>query len=94
MQRDPGGSKAMFKGILYKYLFKAILIGLICLVLYGVFSATALATILTLFVALRFTSLLAEALWKSVTAEQWENMRGMLTSDYVKLTPEIKEREN
>jgi hypothetical protein len=90
MQRDPGGLKAMFKGILYKYLFKAILIGLICLILYGVFSATALATILTLFIALRSTSLLAEALRKSITAEDWENMRGALTSDYAKLTPELR----
>jgi hypothetical protein len=80
----------MLKGILYKYLFKAILIGLICLILYGVFSATALATILILFVALRFTALLAEALRKSATTEQWEKMRGTLTSDYAKLTPELR----
>jgi hypothetical protein len=80
----------MIKGILYKYLFKAILIALICLILYGIFSATALATILVLFVVLRFTSLLAEALRKPVTAEQWEKMLGELTSDYAKLTPELK----
>ena len=80
----------MFKGILYKYLFKAILIALICLILYGVFAATALATILVLFVALRFTSLLVEALQKPVTAEQWEKMLGTLTSDYAMLTPELR----
>jgi hypothetical protein len=80
----------MLKGIIYKYLFKAILIALICLILFGVFSATALATILMLFVVLRFTSLLAEALRKPVTTEQWEKILGTLTSDYIKLTPELR----
>ena len=44
----------MFKGILYQYLLKAVLIVLMALILYGVFSATSLAIILMLFVGLRF----------------------------------------
>jgi tetratricopeptide (TPR) repeat protein len=64
------------------------LIALICLILYGAFSATALATILILFVVLRFTSLLAEAFRQPITAEQWEKTLGTLTDGYAKLTPE------
>jgi hypothetical protein len=80
----------MFKGLLYKYLLKAVLIALIGLILFGVFSATALATILILFVILRFTSLLAEALRKPVTAAQWEEMLAALTRVYAKLTPKLR----
>jgi len=55
----------MITGILYKYLLKAILIALIALILYGVFSATSLAIILVLFVGLRFISLVSESLRKA-----------------------------
>jgi predicted Zn-dependent protease len=78
----------MVKSILYKYLLKAILFALIALVLYGVFPGTGLAIILMLFVGLRFTSLVAEALRKPVSAEQWETKLGALTSRYEKLPPE------
>jgi hypothetical protein len=73
-------SGIMVKGILYKYLLEAILGVLIALILYGVFSVTSLAIILILFVGLRFLSLAAEALRKSVAAERWEKMLGEFTS--------------
>lgn len=78
----------MVKGILYKYLLKAILVALIALVLYGVFPGTGLAVILMLFVGLRFTSLAAEALRKPVPPERWETMVGELTRKLEPLTTE------
>jgi predicted Zn-dependent protease len=78
----------MVKGILSQYLLKAILIALLALILYGVFPGTALAIILTLFVGLRFASLVAEALRKPVSAGQWETMVGAFASRYEKLPPE------
>jgi predicted Zn-dependent protease len=78
----------MIKGILYKYLLKAILIALVALILYGVFSAASLAIIIILFVGLRFTSLVAESLRKPVSPERWERMVAALTGSYEKLTPE------
>jgi hypothetical protein len=78
----------MVKSILYKYLLKAILIALIALILYGVFSATSLAIILILFVGLRFASLLGEALRKPISPERCEKLVAVLTSTYEKFTPE------
>lgn len=78
----------MIKGIFYRNLLKAALIALIALILYGIFSATTLAIILILFVGLRFTALVAEALRKPVPAEQWETMVGALTKNYETLTAE------
>ena len=78
----------MVKGILYQYLLKAILYALAALVLYGVFAGTGLALILMLFVGLRFSSLAAEGLRKTVSGEQRESLVGELTGTYEKLTPE------
>ena len=77
----------MLKGVLYKYLYKAILVALIGLILYGIFPATGLAIILILFVVLRFTSLVTEAMRKPVPVERWTAMVGELTRHYEALTP-------
>ena len=62
----------MIKGLLHSYLYKAILLALLGLILYGVFPGAALAIILLVFVLLRFTSLLAEGLRIRAPSEREE----------------------
>jgi predicted Zn-dependent protease len=78
----------MIRNLLHKYLLEAVLLALIALILYGVFSATSLATILILFVVLRWISLGAEAMRSPVPAAQWETMSGALAKNYESLTVE------
>ena len=76
----------MINGIFLNFFFKVILFALIALILYGV--VPDLALILILFVVWRFSSLLAEALRKPVSAGRLDSMRDGLTRIYEKLTPE------
>jgi len=78
----------MFKGILHQFLFKAILLALLALILYGVFRGSTLAIILMLFVGSRFISLVAEALRKPASAERLETMLGLLTRRYENFKPQ------
>ena len=72
----------MIKGLFSQFLFKAILVALIGLALYGVFPGTGLAVIMVLFVGMRFASLGAEALRKPMSAAGWEAMLDRLTRAY------------
>jgi predicted Zn-dependent protease len=82
----------MVQRLLYKYLLHAIFFLLLALVLYGVFSGTRLASILILFVAARFLSLIAEAFRKPPTSVQLETMVNNLTRSYEKLSPQKRTR--
>ncbi len=72
----------MIKGILYKYLLKALVIALLGLILFGV--VPGLSTLLLLFVGLRFTYLAAEAVRKLLTTQQREAMLDRWTRHYEK----------
>jgi hypothetical protein len=80
----------MIRNILHKYLLEAILLALIALILYGVFSATKLAIILIVFVVLRWISLGAEALRSRVPAGQRETVSGVFVKDYESLAEETQ----
>lgn len=73
----------MIKGILYKYLFKAVLIALLGLILFGVIPG--LTTVLLLFVGLRFYSLAVEAAQKPITPQRREAMLDSWTRRYEQL---------
>jgi hypothetical protein len=72
----------MIKGILYKYLLKALVIALLGLILFGV--VPGLTTLLLLFVGLRLTYLAAEAVRKPLTSQQREAMLDRWTRHYEK----------
>lgn len=78
----------LIRGILYNFLVKAILLALLALVLYGLFSAAVLVTILILFIGLRFISLVSEAFRKPVPDGNWEKMAAVMTGQYEKFTSE------
>ena len=80
----------MINGIFLNFLFKVILFALIALILYGV--VPDLALILILFVVWRFSSLLAEAFRKPVSAGRLDAMRDGLTRMYERFTPEHRAR--
>jgi predicted Zn-dependent protease len=73
----------MIKGILYKYLLKALVIALLGLILFGV--VPGLSTLLVLFVGLRFTYLAAEAVRKPLTSQQREAILDRWTRHYEKI---------
>jgi hypothetical protein len=72
----------MIRGILYKYLLKALVIALLGLVLFGV--VPGLTTLLLLFVGLRFTYIATEATRKPVTLQRREALLDKLTRHYEK----------
>jgi hypothetical protein len=72
----------MIKGVLYKYLLKALVIALLGLILFGM--VPGLSTLLLLFVGLRFTYLAAEAVRKPLTSQQREAMLDRWTRQYEK----------
>lgn len=74
--------------LLFQQLAKATLVVLVSLVLFGVYSGTALAGILILFVALRFACLLAEATRKPFSAEHWQALTEKLIHIHEQSTPE------
>lgn len=81
----------MFNSIFFNFLLKAILIGLLALILYGV--VPDLAIILILFVVWRFVSLALEVLWKPVSAEKWNAMLDGLTRKFQMLAPAERARQ-
>jgi predicted Zn-dependent protease len=78
----------MFKGLLYSYLLKAVLVVALALVLYGVYPGTGLAIILALFAGLRLTSIAVEALREPVPPERREATVAESTRRLEQLTPE------
>ncbi|HEY5296847.1 MAG TPA: hypothetical protein VIK59_02880 [Verrucomicrobiae bacterium] len=82
----------MIQRLLNRYLFHAVFLLLLALVLYGVFSGTRLAVILSLFVIARFISLVAEAFRKPPSPAQLETALNNLTRAYGKLSPEKRAR--
>jgi hypothetical protein len=72
----------MIKGLLYKYLLKALVIALLGLILFGV--VPGLTTLLLLFVGLRFTYLAAEAVRKPLASQQREAMLDRWTRQHEK----------
>jgi hypothetical protein len=82
----------MIKGILYKYLLKALVIALLGLILFGV--VPGLPTLLLLFVGLRFTYLAAEAVRKPLTAQQREAMLNRWTRQYEKFQSQLNIHNN
>lgn len=79
--------------LLFQQLSKAALVVLVSLVLFGVYSGTALAGVLILFVALRFACLLAEATRKPFSAEHWQGLTEKLIHIHEQSTPEERTAE-
>lgn len=83
----------MVRRLLFQQLAKVTLVVLISLVLFGVYSGIALTGVLILFVALRFTCLIAEAMRKPFSAEHWRALADKLTQIHEQSTPEERTAE-
>lgn len=81
-------------GNFFHFLVKWVLVGLICLILFGVLPGTDLVIIVGLFVAVRVFSLVAEARREEVTESHWETLAHDVAERWEKAAPAGRDSRN
>lgn len=80
----------MIRQVFFQYLFKALLLLLLCLALYGVLPGANLAVVMGVIIILRLTYIAAEMFRKPVTIEAWHALTDSLATAYEAIEPGVR----